>query len=220
MVVLSFFERLNDDERGALFAAGARTKRPRGTILFAEGDSSDRVVVLLGGRVKVACSSMDGHETVLAIRGEGDVLGELSALDGLPRSATATALEPVEILAVPVARFRRFLESHPRASFVLLQALSRRLRDADRKRLEFGAFDATVRVAARLVELAERYGRDADGVVHLRLPISQQELASWIGASREAVSKALGVLRRRGWIETSRLAVLVRDLEALRTFVG
>jgi CRP/FNR family transcriptional regulator, cyclic AMP receptor protein len=91
-----------------------------------------------------------------------------------------------------------------------------RLRDSDRKRVEFGAHDTTGRVAARLVELAERFGQTAGDQVKIAMPLSQDELASWTGSSREAVSKALSALRSLGWIETSRLRVVIRDLAALR----
>jgi CRP-like cAMP-binding protein len=91
-----------------------------------------------------------------------------------------------------------------------------KLRDADRKRIEFGAHDTTGRVAARLVEMAERFGQPVDDGMKIGLPFSQDELAGWTGASREAVSKALGVLRSAGEIRTGRMTVVVRDLEALR----
>jgi CRP-like cAMP-binding protein len=98
-----------------------------------------------------------------------------------------------------------------------MRMLAQRLRDADRKRIEFGAQDSTGRVAARLVELAERFGTgSSDGEIKIALPLSQDELAGWVGSSREAVSKALGVLRSAGWIRTSRMSVVVLDLPALR----
>ncbi len=97
-----------------------------------------------------------------------------------------------------------------------MRTLVGKLRDADRKRIEFGAHDTTGRVAARLVEMAERFGEPTPDGVRIALPFSQDELAGWIGASREAVSKALGVLRSAGAIRTSRMSVIVRDLDALR----
>ena len=116
-------------------------------------------MLLTEGRVKIASISEDGRESVLAFRGPGEVLGELSAIDGRPRSAGVTAVDPVEALVIPAADFRAFLERSPKASLWILTRLIARLREADRKRAEFGASDTIGRVAARLVELAAEYGR-------------------------------------------------------------
>jgi CRP-like cAMP-binding protein len=115
-----------------------------------------------------------------------------------------------------VRDFPDFLHEHGRVAVLLMRLIVGRLRDADRKRVEYGAYDTTGRVATRLVELAERYGEPVDGGVRVALPLSQDELAGWTGASREAVSKALRTLRDRGLIETGRLRVVVHDLEELR----
>ena len=97
------------------------------------------------------------------MRGPGALLGELSAVDGGPRSATVTALEPVTALVVPIAEFEAYLQAHGRVACLLMRQVIGRLRDADRKRIEFGAYDTIGRVAARLVELAERFGEPTDG---------------------------------------------------------
>ena len=124
----------------------------------------------------------------------GDLLGELSALDGEPRFATVSALEPIEALIVPSERFTQFLEKHARLAILLLQTMTRRLRESDKKRVEFGAYDTPGRVARRLVELVERYGEPQGPSVRISLSLTQDELAGWTGSSREAVSKALGAV--------------------------
>jgi CRP-like cAMP-binding protein len=176
----------------------------------------DRVALLVSGRVKVSAIAEDGEEYVLAFRGRGDLIGELSALDGEPRSATVTAIEAVEALVIDAGAFRDFLSENPAVALELLAVLSRRLRDADRKRVEFGALDTPGRVVSRLLELAADYGEPAAGGVRVSLPITQRDLAGWIGASREAVAKALHGLRARGLIETQRGCIVVLDLEELR----
>jgi CRP-like cAMP-binding protein len=153
---------------------------------------------------------------LLAVRGMGALLGEVSAIDGLPRSASVVALEPLEALVLSAEDFLSFLQANWRVSRVLMRMLCARMRDADRKRTEFGIFDATSRVAQRLVELADRFGEPYQGGVMITLHLTQEELAGWVGASREAVSKALRSLRSRGWIETRRRTVIVHNLEALR----
>ncbi len=211
-----FLDLLRADEYAALKAVGRRERYPRGAVIFHEGSPSASVVIVLSGRVKVASDTASGVEVVLAVRGPGALLGELSAIDGGPRSATVTALEPVTALAIPTAEFERHLQTHARVAFLFMRELTRRLRDADRKRIEFGAFDTTGRVAARLVELADRFGVQTEEGLRINLPLSQDELAGWTGSSREAVGKALRTLRTEGWIRTGRLRVVITDLAALK----
>lgn len=211
-----FWDLLRPEEQAVLQALGRRHRFPRGAVIFREGTESASVIIVRSGRVKVSSDTASGTEVVLAVRGPGALLGELSAVDGGPRSATVTALEPVTALAIPSAAFERALLEHGRVAFVLMRELTRRLRDADRKRIEFGAHDTTGRVAARLVELADRFGVPTDAGLHINLPLSQDELAGWTGASREAVTKALRVLREEGCITTGRLRVVITDLDALK----
>jgi CRP-like cAMP-binding protein len=213
-----WFAQLPAPERAALHACGtARHFRP-GDALFHEGDPSDWVLLVERGRVKIASVTADGKDVVLALRGPGEVVGELSALDGLPRSATASALDAVDARVVRADGFRAFLAEHPSAALLLLSAVCGRLRDSDRRRVEFVALDATGRLATRLVGLAEQFGTPgADGTVRIDVAITQGDLAGWTGSSREAVGKALAALRSRGLVATSRRSITVLDLERLRT---
>ncbi|NBE95216.1 Crp/Fnr family transcriptional regulator [Nonomuraea sp. KC401] len=209
-----FLSLLTDEEVAALRAAGRRRRWDRGTTVITEGDTYDWVLVLLEGRVKVSSHTSSGNEVVLAVRGPGGLIGEQSAIDGSPRSATVTTLEPVTGLVV--RDFVSFLEAHGRVAVLLMKLVSERLRDSDRKRIEYGAFDTTGRVATRLLELADRYGEQTTSGLRVALPLSQDELAGWTGSSREAVSKALRTLRDRGLIETGRRRVTIHDVEGLR----
>ncbi|MDQ3940422.1 MAG: Crp/Fnr family transcriptional regulator [Actinomycetota bacterium] len=207
---------LSPEESQGLKARGRRRRYPRGSTLFNEGESSDKVVLIEQGRVKLSFFTDEGQEIMLALRGAGELIGELSVLDGEPRSATATALEDVDALVLSAEEFKGFLETTPRVAMKLLQITSRRLRDADDKRIEFGAFDTAGRVARRLIELAERFGEASGEGTKIDVALSQQDLAAWTGASREAVSKALQMMRARGWIETHRRGVTLLDTDALR----
>ncbi|MBF8184873.1 Crp/Fnr family transcriptional regulator [Nonomuraea sp. K274] len=209
-----FLSLLTDEEVEALRMAGRPRRWDRGTVVMTEGDTSDWVLVLTQGRVKASSHTSSGTEVVLAVRGPGALLGEFSAVDGSPRSATVTALEPIS--GIIVRDFASFLESHGRVAVLLMQLITGKVRDADRKRIEYGAYDTTGRVATRLIELAERYGEKTNSGVRVALPLSQDELAGWTGSSREAVSKALRTLRDRGLIETGRRRVVIHDLEGLR----
>ena len=200
----------------AAFRDGRRQHLRLGTILFTEGDASNRVVLLVSGRVTVSSVSEDGRETILGFRGAGDVLGELAAIDGKDHLATVTVVEEGEALVISGERFVAALAEQPGLALVLLRSIVGRLRDADRKRAEFTALDVVGRVAHRLVELAERYGEPTENGIRITLPISQRELAGWVGSSREAVNKALQQLEHRSFIATEQRHLIVLDLDGLR----
>lgn len=201
-----------------LMSCGTRHSWPAGATVFVEGERSDRVVVVLSGRVKISSRTGAGAEVVLAFRGSGALLGEISAIDQRPRSATVTAVGKVDGLVIGASAFWDFLAGHPAASLLLLRTLASRLRDADRKRVEFGTHDAVGRVARRLVELADRFGEPGPDGIRIGLRFTQEELAGWTGSSREAVVKALRRLRARGCVRTKRMTVVITDLDLLRHY--
>jgi CRP-like cAMP-binding protein len=215
-----FMARLGQVDRAALVGRGRRRQYPPGASLFLEGEKCSTVVVVVSGRVKVFSLTEHGEEILLAVRGPGALLGEISAVDGAPRSASVAALEPVVVLVVPIASFVEFLRERGDAAIVLLQLITSRLRDADRKRVEGAAYDIPARVARRLVELAERFGEPDGQGVRIAVSLTQDELAGWVGASREAVAKALRVLRDRGFLTTGRRTMTVLDLDGLRRRAG
>jgi CRP-like cAMP-binding protein len=200
---------------GALRAQGAVRAYRRGEALMHAGQVPRDVFVLQAGRVKVSTSTAAGRELLLAFREPGDLVGELSALDEQPRSATVVALEPVEALVVAHAAFRAWLGTHPQAAHALLRLLAARLRDADAKRVQLAGYDSLGRVAFCLLELSGRFGSAAEEGTEILLPISQDELAGWAGSSLESVGRALATMRRLGWIETRRRRIRVLDAAAL-----
>jgi CRP-like cAMP-binding protein len=211
-----FLASLDDDARTALSKLGRRKQVGAGTLLFLEGDLGGNVIIVHEGHVKVYATSADGSQHVLAVRGPGDVLGDLSAIDGRPRSASGMTVEPAEVQLVPRDDFLDFLAEHRGAALALLGVVVERMRDSDRLRVEFGALDTTARVAMRLVELAETVGEPTELGVRLTVPLTQDDLAGWVAASREAVARALASLRKRGLIKTARREITVLDLAGLR----
>jgi CRP/FNR family cyclic AMP-dependent transcriptional regulator len=212
-----FGDALDADGRARFAVLGRQRRYASGTTLFLEGDHGTTVLVIWSGRVKVRKETADGHEMVLALRGPGALVGELAALDDgvARRSATLVALTPVVVQVIPNDDFIAFLEQHPRALLALTRIIIGRLHDADRRRVEFGAYDTLGRVARVLAELLVTSGRAADGEVILEPSLSQHELAGLVGASRESVVRALGELRRRGLISTGRRQLVVRDVAGL-----
>ncbi len=216
VVAGSFVALLDQAEREALYSLGIRRTFPRGALLMFEQEPGERVMILLAGRVKISRVADDGREVLVGIRDPGDVLGELAFVDDHPRIASATALEEVEAVVMPASTFRVHLESTPRVAVALLEVVTRRVRDATVKLSQAGTSDVIGRLAARIVELAERYGSASDDGVVIALPLSQEELAAWTGASRAGVAHALQTLRTLGWVQTARGSMVVRDLDALK----
>jgi CRP/FNR family cyclic AMP-dependent transcriptional regulator len=202
-------------ETAEMPAVGRRQSYGPAVTLFHEGDDAGPVVVLLSGRVKVSTVGR-GREAIVAVRGPGDLIGELSTIDGGLRSATVTTLERAEALLVRGSALDALLERRPRIALVILRMVAARLRYADSQQTQFATHDVVGRVAHRLVELADRFGDAKDGRTEIALPISQEELAAWTGASREAVSKALQTLRSLRIVETGRKHITVLDPAALR----
>lgn len=211
-----FLASLTAADADSLQRRGMIRRFARGQALLHQGQIPDRVLLLRSGRVKVYSTTASGKDVVLAVRGPGELVGELSALDEEPRSASIVAVEPVEAVVLSLADFRGFLIEHPAAALALLGMLSRRLRDADAKRIEYVAFNTMGRVALRIVEMTERFGEAKGDAIDLELPLSQEELAGWTGSSLESVGRALQTMRGLGWLETRRRQIRVLNLEAIR----
>jgi CRP/FNR family transcriptional regulator, cyclic AMP receptor protein len=216
----TFLALLSPAEEAAVSELGPKRRYSRGAVLMYEREPGEDVMVIQGGRAKVSRVEAGGHETLLSIRDPGDILGELAFIDGASRLASVTALEPVEVVIIRSNVFRKHLETAPRVAVVLLEVITHRLRETTIKRVQFLGSDTIGRLAARIVELAERYGSSGDAGIEIELALSQDELASWTAASRAGVAKALQTLRELGWVETHRRRIVVRDLEALRARAG
>lgn len=216
----TFLALLADDDRDELLALGGPRRFATGEPLMHEGDPGDHVLILLAGHVKASTIDSRGRERVLSFRGPGDVLGELTFTRADPRSSNVTAIEPVTARAVAASDFRRYLEQRPAAALTLIDVISRRFRDANDARLQFGDLDTVGRVAARLIELCDRYGDSTGAGIQIRLPITQEDLGSWTASSRAGVAEALRTLRDLGWIQTERRRITVLDLAALTQRAG
>jgi CRP/FNR family cyclic AMP-dependent transcriptional regulator len=209
----TFFGTLAPDDAGALRAAGVERHFRAGATLLHQDDDPGRVLVVECGRVRISHVAPDGRETVLGYGGPGDPVGEVSAIDGRPRSATVHATEEVTALAFTGEDFRRVLAARPGVSLALMRFLAAKLRAADALRIDQATRNVVGRVAARLDELCEDTA-DAEPV----LVLGQEELAAWVGSSREATSRALQLLRTLGVVDTRRRRIAVLDRAALRRY--
>jgi CRP-like cAMP-binding protein len=167
----------------------------RGDILFEEGDPPDALYVVTHGRLAIALANpIDNRESVVALMEVGDLFGELGMLDDRPRSALARALEPSRVLAVPYAPVIAMFHDQPTMLWNVTRLLAQRLRTMDEALADSVFLDVTGRTAKRLLELA-------NGGDQFVLPVTQEELAGMVGASRERVNKAIASFIKLGWLE-------------------
>ncbi|MFD7224739.1 Crp/Fnr family transcriptional regulator [Streptomyces sp. NPDC059883] len=222
---LAFARALTDRENESVMALGHRKRFAADAHLLTEGDRSTHIMIILQGWVTVSVATDRGAtRLILGLRGPGELLGEMAALDSHPRSATVRALGPVEAQVISGDAFRRFLALHPRVSGLVIRQLTFRLRSADQERSALASLTVLQRLASRLTELsrAEPSGPYAPGpvappaaagtspagtVVHL----AQDELAATVGATREAVAKALRLLRGQQIVRTGNRRVEILD---------
>ena len=185
---------LTDDEIAQVASSALTQRYLRGDVVFAEDDEPDRLCVVASGRIAIAKRSIDGRESMVALMERGDVFGEMGLFDGLGRSAEARALEPSELVELPYAPLKVVYEARPALLWGVVRLLAQRLRNTDAALADSVFLDVTGRTAKRLLELAG----DAD---EFALPITQEELAGMVGASRERVNKAIASFVRLRWIE-------------------
>lgn len=212
---------LEADARADLVSLGSWRSFAAGQALIRQGGASRALFVIATGRVRVVMTTVDGDELLVAVLGPGATVGELSVLDGQPRSATVTAIEPVQALRVDGQAFGPFLLARPQAVVGLLRVLSARLRTADDLRLQLAVSPIEQRLARYLLVLAAEHGEvDPDGGVHVTARLSQADLAAFVGATREAVNQALASLRDAGLVRTARMSLTILDLGGLRERAG
>lgn len=211
-----FVVRLEADDRQALFACGTRLVFPMRQVLLREHEPSAHVLILISGWTKVTSAAANGYEALLALRGPGDIVGESAVLSGRGRSATVTALGRTEALAIEADSFGQLLDERPSITRKLLALTADRVRDSDRRRLQYAALNVQERLALLLLELIHSHGSQTQEGVHLTPGLTQSELAGSVGASREAVARLLKGLRERGIVRTERRALVVMKPDVLR----
>lgn len=187
------FAALPEEVRSNLADRAERRVYDRGDLIFGQDDPAHELFILVSGRIAIATRSTDGRESVVAVLEEGGLFGELGLFDDANRSADARALTDTELLAFGYAQVRHALEQQPEALWVIMRLLAQRLRATDEALADAVFLDVPARTAKRLLELAG----DADAFM---LPMTQEELAGLVGASRERVNKALSLFMRVGWL--------------------
>ena len=209
------FAELDDGSAEALEKAMGTLRLSKGEILFREGETEDRLYVVVAGKIKLGRSGSAGRENLLAVLGPGQMFGELSVFDPGPRSTTATAVTAVEVRTLEHDELMRWIEGHPEVARSLLGQLAARLRRANDVVADLVFSDVPGRVAKQLLELARRFGDRKDDGVHVHHDLTQEELAQLVGASRETVNKALADFAARGWLRLEGKSVLILEPDRL-----
>lgn len=210
------FADLSPEDRLGLESRLGRRRYPRGETLFVRGDPGNFLCVIERGSVKIALTSVEGKEMILAVLGAGDFFGELALLDGEPRSADAIMVEDTQLLFLPREEFLHYVESRPRVALHALAVLSRRLRQTDQLVHDAVFFDVAGRLASVILRLAETLGQPVDTGITIARRLTQVELADMIGTTRESVNKWLGYYERQGIIRSQRGLITVLRPERLQ----
>lgn len=199
----------------ALRARAVRVVLTRGSAAYRQDGRPDRLFLLDEGKVKLERHSPDGRESIVALLGPGDVLGEACVLDDGPHAVSAVAVADAVLLAVPTQALTTWLVEYPTAVPLLLRVLARRVRCATDSLAERTFSEVAARVARELLALSHRFGHPAGTGVRVEHDLTQDELAQLVGSCRETVNKALGDFADRGWLQVEARAVVILDLERL-----
>ena len=190
-----FFADAAPDALRRVAASGQELHLIRGDVLFNEGDPPEALYLVLRGRIAIALANpIDRRESVVALMEANDLFGEMGMLDDGPRSAMARALEPTTVLSVPYGPVFEMFDDNPKLLWNVTRLLAQRVRVTDEALADSVFLDVTGRTAKRLLELA-------NGTDEFALPVTQEELAGMVGASRERVNKAIASFVRLGWLE-------------------
>lgn len=209
-----FLAGLSDPELEALAGSLERCAFGKGQVIFHQGDPGQAMYIIETGRVRIFVLSETGQELSVNIYGPGETFGELALLDGQPRSAGAIAMTDTVTQALRRADFLRYVETHPRVALRIIEVLSARLRYTTTYAESLAFLPVQGRVATKLLELADRHGVRVAGQA-LELWLTQAELASLVGATRESVNQALRAYREQGLIAVERQKIILLDRRGL-----
>ncbi|RKT56677.1 Crp/Fnr family transcriptional regulator [Saccharothrix australiensis] len=213
----TFLDLLSPASQAALLGLGVPRAYRRGDVMLREAERSDHVVLLVRAVVKATVTLENGRVALLGIKVGGDVVGEMAALSGEPRSATVTVCGDAHVRVIPAVVFREYLNRFADAGPALTRVIMQTLRWADKRRTDFNGYPAFVRLARVLDELADGYGRAVPGGVTLDLGLTQRELGALVGAEEDTARKELRSLRDRGVIRMGYRTITIVDRPVLNS---
>jgi CRP/FNR family cyclic AMP-dependent transcriptional regulator len=213
---MPFFAGLTDDELGAMTRDLLRRQFRDGEAIFQQGDPGQMLYLVESGQVRIYVQDEEGQEISVTLCGPGDLFGELAVIDGLPRSASAVAMNSTVVYILSRDRFREHMRRSPQLALNFMKMLSVRVRYSTQQVSSLTLLDTPGRLARKLLELAKDHGQVEPTGVRINLTLTQSDLASLIGATRESVNKALGGFRRQGLILTQPGHIVIVEPDALR----
>ena len=213
---VDIFASLSDADLQDLMTVARRRTFRAGEVICHRDDPGQVLYIIKEGKVKISLISPDGQEISLVVFGPGDCVGELALLDGEPRSADVIALERVECYTLQRSDFHKTVMKNPTIAIHVLEVLSRRLRRMNKQVEDLIFLDVYGRVAKKLLELADEHGQQTDEGTLINVRLTQQELASMVGASRESVNKVIGYFTDKQYISTDRHKITIRRMADLQ----
>jgi CRP/FNR family cyclic AMP-dependent transcriptional regulator len=210
------FADLADEDLRELIAVAKRRIFRSGEVIFHREDHGQVLYVIKEGKVKISLISPEGQEISLVVFGKGECFGEFAILDGLPRSADAVALERVECYTLQRSDFHKAIMKNPKIAIQVLEVLSKRLRTTDQMIEDLIFLDVYGRVAKKLLELADTHGSKVGNGIRIDVRLTQQELASMVGASRESVNKVMGYFTDKDFISTDKHRITLHRIVELK----
>jgi CRP/FNR family cyclic AMP-dependent transcriptional regulator len=208
----SLFRGLPKETRARIAGLATRRVYEAGAVIFMRGDPGDSLCGVATGRVRISASGPGGKEVFLNIMEPGDAFGEIALLDGSPRTATATAMARTELIIIPRDAFSALLQSQPQLAAHLIQLLCKRVRWTAEQMEDTALLSVPARLAKRLLSLAGAFGGT-------KVTLSQEELAQFLGLSRQIVNQHLQAWRAKSWISLGRGSITLEDPQALEQVV-
>jgi CRP/FNR family transcriptional regulator, cyclic AMP receptor protein len=212
---VTIFSSLSNSEMRDLVSVARKRRFRAGEVIFHRDDPGQVLYIIKEGKVKICLISPEGQEISLIVFGKGEYFGEFALLDGLPRSTDAIALEQVECYTLQRSDFHNVIMKNPKIALQVLEVLVKRLRTTDQQVEDLIFLDVYGRVAKKLLELAEMHGIKVDDGTRIDVRLTQQELASMVGASRESVNKVMGYFMDKGVISTDKHRITIHSLSDL-----
>jgi len=186
-------------------------------MIFHKDQAGDALYIVDSGRIRIFLPKETGEELTMEVAGPGDVFGELALLDGGPRSASAETLEETSVFTINREEFMQYAQATPQFAVALIELLSHRLRHATEYAESLAFLDVHARLARVLLEMAERYGvKRNGGSIEIDVDLTQADLATMVGATRERVNRALAAFRSQGLLELHGRKIALLDTIRLR----
>lgn len=205
---ISLFADLSEKDMETINRLAVARNFTKNTMILCEGDRSDSLYVILSGKVKVFLSDEEGKEVTLNVQGEGEYFGELALLDNAPRSASVVTVEDTKLAVISKQAFEDCMNNNPGISLKISKNLARRLRNLSENVRSLALMDVYGRVARTLLDLSED---DDDGKKTIRQKLTQRDIASMVGASREMVSRILRDLSVGGYITIQNKIITINN---------